>query len=249
MKKTILTSLILLSSTLNALTLSSPAFKQNAVIPNQFTYALDNQCNGDNLSPPLIIQDIPQKTQSLALTLIDPDGGNWLHWKAWNIAPNTAKIQTNASNNAEFEQANNDFETVGYGGPCPPTANHRYSFKLYALNKRFSSQPSLVQLQNATIETAELVGLRSPTDNKQWIEKNTDEDRLFNWAESKFSDQLAPPSSLSLQVVGYYFRYYSQTQSYLGIKDNTVYYLDSDNNLIDVGSIKQFLPSVTQDGF
>ncbi|HJT25396.1 MAG TPA: YbhB/YbcL family Raf kinase inhibitor-like protein, partial [bacterium] len=31
-------------------------------------------------------------------------------------------------------QGANDFQNIGYDGPCPPSGNHRYYFKLYALD-------------------------------------------------------------------------------------------------------------------
>ncbi len=241
-----------LAFTANALTLSSPAFDNNGVIPNKFTYSLGGQCSGENISPPLIIGDVPEGTKSFAITVFDPDGGNWLHWKAWNIDANTLRILENASAFSDFSQANNDFGSNGYGGPCPPTPNHHYSFTLYALNGTFSSAPSVAQLQSSAIQTATYTGLRSPADNLASTLTNndlTDDDRLFGWAEHKYPDLFSPVSKISLQGFGYYFRYYSQTNSYLGTKDGKVYYLDPQGNILEVGAVSNYLPTAIADGF
>lgn len=148
----------------SALTLSSPAFVNNGVLANVFAFSSGSQCSGGNQSPPLAISNIPAGTQSLALTVIDIDGGNWEHWKAWNIPASTTSLPVNASASASFNQATNDFGTAGYGGPCPPTPNHHYVFTLYALNTTFATEPSATQLQGALLATATLTGIRSPGD-------------------------------------------------------------------------------------
>src|SRR6516164_6082250 len=50
-----------------AMTLNSPAFKQNGHIPSKYT------CEGDNVSPPLGWEDVPNGTKSLVLIIDDPD--------------------------------------------------------------------------------------------------------------------------------------------------------------------------------
>jgi Raf kinase inhibitor-like YbhB/YbcL family protein len=151
-----------------ALDLTSKAFVDGGTIQNQFTFSFASQCNGNNWSPPLKFGGVPSGTQSFALRVVDPDGGNWLHWLAWNIPAGTKALPYNVSAHAGFDQGNNDFGTSGYGGPCPPTPNHHYVFTLYALNTVFASQPTTNQLTSAALQSATLTGLRSPTDNVNW---------------------------------------------------------------------------------
>lgn len=92
-----------------------------------------------SLSPPLTISNIPEGTVALAITMIDPDGGDWIHWLATNIPVDgtTCEIPENASIDwpKEIIQGINDFKTVGYGGPTPPSGVHRYVFTVYALSE------------------------------------------------------------------------------------------------------------------
>lgn len=109
------------------LDISSPVFKNGESIPIKYT------CDGLNVSPPLQIKGIPEKTACLAVILNDPDGpiGVWVHWLVWNI-PVTNFIKENG---IEGIEGINDFQQHKYGGPCPPSGTHRYVFKVYALDE------------------------------------------------------------------------------------------------------------------
>ena len=121
-----------------AMTLNSPAFKQNGHIPSRYT------CEGDNVSPPLAWEDVPNGTKSLVLIIDDPDAPDpkapkmvWVHWVVYNMPPNTKSLPENAGK-AGLPQGTvlglNDFKKTEYGGPCPPVGRHRYFHKLYALD-------------------------------------------------------------------------------------------------------------------
>lgn len=111
------------------LVLKSPAFKNKESIPSKYT------CDGDNISPPLLIENVPDGAKSLALIVDDPDAPSktWSHWVVWNINSNVKEIKENALPQAG-EEGITDFGRAGYGGPCPPSGEHRYMFKLYALD-------------------------------------------------------------------------------------------------------------------
>ena len=110
----------------NIMKLKSPEFKNNEYIPKKFT------CRGENINPALIIENIPAKTVSLAITVDDPDApsGDWVHWVMFDI-PIVSKIEENS---APGRHGINDSGRMRYDGPCPPFGIHRYIFKLYALD-------------------------------------------------------------------------------------------------------------------
>ncbi|MCK4819523.1 YbhB/YbcL family Raf kinase inhibitor-like protein, partial [bacterium] len=60
---------------------TSPEFKNNGFIPKKFT------CQGEDINPGLVIDNIPDETKSVALIVDDPDApvGTWVHWVVYDI--------------------------------------------------------------------------------------------------------------------------------------------------------------------
>ncbi|MBI2589961.1 YbhB/YbcL family Raf kinase inhibitor-like protein [Candidatus Berkelbacteria bacterium] len=143
--------------------IKSSAFENNGSIPRQYT------CQGESLSPPLTINDVPVEVKSLALIMEDPDvprsirpDGMWDHWVIWNVDPKTVEILEGIEPKGVYGQTTSN--TQKYVGPCPPDREHRYFFKLYALDAKLtltpgSSKRQLVSaMQGHILTTATLIG-------------------------------------------------------------------------------------------
>ena len=111
--------------------IKSPAFESGQVIPERFSQYDVNR------SPPLDFAEVPSKAQSLVLIMDDPDAprGTFTHWVVFNIDANTAGFDENKTPK-NVRLANNDYDKSEYAGPRPPNGEHRYFFRLYALDKR-----------------------------------------------------------------------------------------------------------------
>lgn len=107
--------------------LTSPDFNAGNAIPARFT------CDGDDISPELIVAGVPEQSSTLTLIVDDPDApaGTWDHWIAFNITPGTP-IPANVGGLGT--PGLNSWGRTGYGGPCPPGGTHRYFFTVYALD-------------------------------------------------------------------------------------------------------------------
>ncbi len=100
--------------------------------------------DGENISPALQWDAPPPDTQSLALTVYDPDappGSGFWHWVVVNLPADARSLPRNAGK-ADGSllpqgalQVRNDYGTVGFGGAAPPRGDkpHRYIFRLHAL--------------------------------------------------------------------------------------------------------------------
>ena len=112
----------------------SRAFEDKGMIPSKYT------CDGEDISPAIAWENVPDGTKSIALISDDPDApvGTWVHWVLFNLpgdsngldenVPGTETLQTGAI------QGLNSWGRTGYSGPCPPSGTHRYFFKVYALD-------------------------------------------------------------------------------------------------------------------
>ncbi len=126
--------------------LRSSAFQDGGRIPARYT------CDGEDVSPPLDIRRAPDGVMSFALVMDDPDApmGTFDHWIVWNIPPDTEKI--GEGQQPEGVPGRNNFKTLQYGGPCPPSGTHTYRFKLYALDCELELEKgsSKTELETAT---------------------------------------------------------------------------------------------------
>lgn len=112
-------------------TLTSPAFDDGKRIPDRYGHG------EANVNPPLEIEGVPDKAESLALIVDDPDavepaGKIWDHWVVWNVPPEIGTIPEDWAA-ADAAEGTNDFGEVGYGGPSPPDREHTYRFTVFAL--------------------------------------------------------------------------------------------------------------------
>lgn len=146
--------------------ITSPAFKNGESIPRKYGY------KNENSSPPLLIDKVPEGTESLVLIMDDPDamkavGKVWVHWVLWNIPSNTQEIPENSAPQNSIE-GKTDFGEIGYGGPAPPDKEHLYIFKLYALDTKLDLEQNSTKtdleesMKNHILAEAKLEGKYAP---------------------------------------------------------------------------------------
>ncbi|MCD6360287.1 MAG: YbhB/YbcL family Raf kinase inhibitor-like protein [Armatimonadetes bacterium] len=151
--------------------ITSTAFENGERIPARYT------CEGENLSPPINLGDIPEGTVELALICHDIDAprqGGWTHWVLYGLPPDVTELPEGIPADETVDdppcrQGNNTFPTIGYSGPCPPPGHgdHRYQFTAYALREKltFNEPPDrdalLAAMEGKIIAQAMLEGTYS----------------------------------------------------------------------------------------
>lgn len=121
--------------------ITSPAFEHDATIPSVYT------CDGRDSIPPLAFEGVPDGAASLALIVDDPDApmGTWDHWVVWNIPPTTRGVDEGKIPAGVVGR--NSWKRNDWGGPCPPSGEHRYFFKLFALDSMLDLPPNATKEQ------------------------------------------------------------------------------------------------------
>ena len=102
-----------------------------------------------------------ESAKSLVLIVDDPDAPDpsapkmtWVHWVLYNLPPTATGLPQGVSPKELPDQTLegiSDFQSAGYGGPCPPIGRHRYFHKLYALDVVL---PDLKKPRKADVEKA-----------------------------------------------------------------------------------------------
>lgn len=137
----------------------SSDFSDNDKIPSRYT------CDGEDVVPQLTISDIPSHAKTIAIIVDDPDAPSktWVHWIIFDIpaSPPEMKIKDNLLG----KEGMNDFNEIGYSGPCPPSGMHHYHFKVYALGSELALPRGATReeveagMKGNILTEAELVGI------------------------------------------------------------------------------------------
>ncbi len=146
--------------------LLSDVFNEGELIPENYT------CDGENISPPLNWNTLPEHTISFAILCEDPNiaEGTLTHWIIFNLTPDIQNLPAGVKNQEKLEggaiQGINDLGYVGYSGPCPPSdEEHRYIFRIYALDTTLNIEGNvkrdefLKALEYNVLDEGELTGI------------------------------------------------------------------------------------------
>ncbi|HEY6899112.1 MAG TPA: YbhB/YbcL family Raf kinase inhibitor-like protein [Puia sp.] len=115
------------------LIISSPEFIEGGAIPGKYS------CKGEGLNPTLVIDQIPEDTQSLVLIMEDPDapGEVFTHWVLFDIQP-AGSVEEDTHQGVSGVNSRGE---TGYAPPCPPSGIHRYFFHVFALDRSLNLRP------------------------------------------------------------------------------------------------------------
>lgn len=134
----------------------SPAFGHAMSMSDKYT------CDDVDISPPLEWKNAPAGTKSFAIICETPDApaGNWVQWVIYDIPADTTNLPQSVARTGQLDfgarQGKNDFDQVGYSGPCLPAGEHRFFFRVYALDvptnlKEGAKKDELVQAMRGHI--------------------------------------------------------------------------------------------------
>lgn len=129
---------------LSDIQLSSNAFANGGMIPGKHTG------EGEDVSPQLSWDKVPEGTKSFAVICHDPDAPlisangtyGFVHWVLYNIPAATRSLEEGCGH---FTPGQNNFGNQAYGGPMPPNGHgdHQYYFWILALNEDLDLPPGL----------------------------------------------------------------------------------------------------------
>jgi Raf kinase inhibitor-like YbhB/YbcL family protein len=135
-----------------AMKIKSFSFDEGQPIP------VESTCDGSDISPQISWGGVPMDCASLALICQDPDApsGVFTHWIVYDIKPVTPRLLQGQPKKEEIvgeaRQGMNDFDKMGWNGPCPPAGKpHKYVFTVYALDARigFAKTPKYPDFEKA----------------------------------------------------------------------------------------------------
>ena len=146
-----------------AMELRSGAFSDGGSIPALYA------CDGRDIMPALEFVNVPTEAKTLVLIMDDHDvpkhlksDGVWDHLVVFNVDPLSAGVVEGGRAHGTY--GINSSGSTDYQGPCPPDREHRYIFRLYALDHAITLMEGatkaevLEAMDGHVIAVAELLG-------------------------------------------------------------------------------------------
>ncbi len=73
--------------------------------------------------------------------------------------------------------------------------------------------------------------------------------RVFNWAEQTYPQQLWPSGNLSQDWSDYHYRFYAGSNSFVAVRNGRLLYLELGGQIVDLGPVSDFLHLAAAAGF
>lgn len=118
---------------------TSPAFEDGQEMAQKYGKKVEN------ISLPVTWKDIPSDTKSFALTLIDRDNHNYIHWIVTNIPSDVTGLDEGATASGLPSGAK---EVKPYAGPFPPSGTHKYDLMVCALKTETLELPAKINFDS-----------------------------------------------------------------------------------------------------
>lgn len=148
------------------LVLTSPDLDDSGALPPWATGVYGTTCAGENRSPTLDWDGVPDGTRSFVVTFTDPAHPSYVHWVVTGIDPSATGLASAEAGMVEGGVVGDSFRGSGtYGGPC--LVGNPYVYTVYALDEEISGTPRStlgevsVQMEGHILDQAELEVLRS----------------------------------------------------------------------------------------
>jgi Raf kinase inhibitor-like YbhB/YbcL family protein len=136
-------------------------------IPDKYS-----SCRGQSdVSPEFSWSAPPEGTRSFALIAFDEDspfGFKFTQWVVYDLPAEKRELPEGVPKQEQLPDGSregpNDYDRIGYVGPCPPRGTHHYAFTVYALDTKLNLAPGaskkqvLKAMKGHILATGELVG-------------------------------------------------------------------------------------------
>ena len=133
---------------------ASLELKSSSLSGDEIPRAYSSCDHQDGMSPELTWSAPPEHTQSFVLIAYDKDspfGFKFTHWVLYDIPPDKRDLPENTPKQGQLldgsRQGPNDYDRIGYVGPCPPRGTHHYLFTIYALDAKLNLPPGASKKQ------------------------------------------------------------------------------------------------------